>query len=41
MEKVYFRHELERQVLMQKIMRRFASFSAGFFVGVIIFGVLL
>lgn len=41
MEQIYFKSELNRIAFKLKLMRMFAAFSAGFFIGAIIVGVLL
>lgn len=41
MEQIYLQSEIDRIAFKLKLMRMFANFSAGFFVGAIIVGVLL
>lgn len=41
MEKIYLQSEINRMALKLKLMRMFAAFSAGFFIGAIIVGVVL
>jgi len=41
MEQIYLQSEIDRIAFKLKLMRMFASFSAGFFIGAIIVGVLL
>ena len=41
MEQIYFQSEINRIAFKLKLMRMFAAFSAGFFIGAIIVGVLL
>ena len=41
MEKIYLQSEINRIALKLKLLRMFATFSAGFFIGAIIVGVVL
>ena len=41
MEQIYFKSEINRIALKLKLMRMFAAFSAGFFIGAIIVEVVL